>query len=109
VYAGDPRAAAVLARSEALGDTELLSLHGARRDAEPKPGDRVRLRPHSGRDAFDVLLRGEVATVVSVEEDFEGKRYCAVAIDADPGRDLGFTGQPGHRFFFEPDELERLP
>jgi hypothetical protein len=39
----------------------------------------------------------------------EGRRYCAVALDVDPGRDLGFSGQPGHRFFFEHDELERLP
>jgi hypothetical protein len=107
IRAGDARAAAVLERSEALGDTELARLHGARRD-EMRPGDHVRLKPRGGRDAFDVLLRGELATIVTIEEDLEGRRYCTVALDADPGRDLGFEGQPGHRFFFEPDELERL-
>ncbi|HEX6273540.1 MAG TPA: hypothetical protein VFZ53_10875 [Polyangiaceae bacterium] len=109
VYAGDPRAASVLARSEALGARELMALHGARRDSEPRPGDRVRLRPRAGRDAIDVLFSGELATVVSLERDFEGRVYCTVALDADPGRDLAFSGQPGHRFFYELDELERLP
>jgi hypothetical protein len=109
IYAGDPRAASLLARSEALGPSELMALHGARRDPEPRPGDRVRLRPHPGRDALDVLLAGELATVVSLERDFEGRTYCTVALDADPGRDLAFTGQPGHRFFYELDELERVP
>ena len=108
IRTGDPRGAAVLSRSESLGERELASLHGARRDPM-RPGDHVRLRPRGGRDAFDVLLRGELATVVSIEEDVDGRRYCTVALDADPGRDLGFAGQPGHRFFFEPDELERVP
>ena len=31
-----------------------------------------------------------------------------VTVDDDPGRDLGGTGMPGHRFFFRPDEVERL-
>ena len=109
IRAGDPRAAAVLARSEALGPDELAELHGARRDSDPRPGDRVRLRPRAGRDAIDVLLKGELATVVSLERDFEGRTYCTVALDADPGRDLAFTGHPGHRFFYELDELELLP
>jgi hypothetical protein len=106
IYAGDPRAATVLARSEAREANELAALHGARRDLEPRPGDRVRLRPHGGRDAIDVLLKGELATVVSLERDFDGRTYCTVAIDADPGADLAFSGHPGHRFFYELDELE---
>jgi hydrogenase maturation protease len=109
VYAGDPRAAAVLARSEALEPHDLSELHGARRDLEPRPGDRVRIRPRPGRDAIDILLCGELATVVSLERDFEGRTYCTVALDVDPGRDLGAAGQPGHRFFYELDELERVP
>jgi hypothetical protein len=111
VRASDPRARAVLERSEALGPAELGALHGGERAPLallPKPGDHVRLRPHPGRDVFDLALAGELATVVSLEEDFDGRRYCTVTIDADPGRDLGLSGQPGHRFFFEPEELERL-
>jgi hypothetical protein len=114
--ATDPRARQILERSEALTDEQLLSLHGAWREpvataesSSPKPGDRVRLRPKSGRDVFDLALAGELATVISLEQDFEGRRYCTVTVDADPGRDLGVTGQPGHRFFFEPDELEPAP
>ena len=29
-------------------------------------------------------------------------------VDDDPGRDLGALGQPGHRFFFAPEEVEPL-
>src|SRR5262249_32897179 len=29
--------------------------------------------------------------------------------DNDPGRDLGLTRQPGHRFFFSPEEVVPLP
>jgi hypothetical protein len=107
--AADPRARAILERVEALPADGLLGLHGAVRSKCPRPGDRVRLRPRGRADAFDILLAGKVATVVSVEQDFEGTTYFAVAVDDDPGRDLGGTGQPGHRFFFRPDEVELLP
>jgi len=29
-------------------------------------------------------------------------------VDDDPGRDLGFARQPGHRFFFSPEEVQPL-
>ena len=32
----------------------------------------------------------------------------AVVLDDDPGRDLGFMRQPGHRFFYAPEEVELL-
>ena len=54
------------------------------------------------------MLGGKAATVASVETDFEGKTYVTVTVDDDPGRDLGATGMPGHRFFFRPDEVELL-
>jgi hypothetical protein len=38
----------------------------------------------------------------------EGRVYLAVTIDDDPGRDLGQLRQPGHRFFFTPEEVEPL-
>jgi hydrogenase maturation protease len=72
-----------------------------------EPGTRVRLRPRPGADVWDALLAGRTARVERVEEDFEGRRYVAVALDDDPGRDLG-PNRPGGRYFFAPDELEPL-
>jgi len=121
----DERARALIARTEALGAEELLGLHGAFRPApeagrrtrespravsfEIRPGDRVRLRPRGRADLFDLALAGMTATVEAIEQDFEGRVYLAVTVDDDPGRDLGRLGQPGHRFFFAPDEVEPHP
>lgn len=107
VTAADPRARAVLDRVEQLPAAALARLHGAVRPTA-RPGDRVRLRPRGRADAIDLLLAGKTATVVSVEEDFEGGTHLAVTVDDDPGRDLGAGGMPGHRFFFRPDEVEPL-
>jgi hypothetical protein len=73
-----------------------------------RKGDRVRLRPRTRADIFDLALAGKIATVDEIEEDYEGRAYLAVTIDDDPGRDLGALRQPGHRFFFAPDEVEPL-
>jgi hypothetical protein len=73
-----------------------------------KPGARVRLCPRSGGDVFDLVLAGRTATVESIEQDFENRIYLAVVLDDDPGKDLGMLRQPGHRFFFSPDEVEAL-
>jgi hypothetical protein len=75
---------------------------------ELKPGDRVRLRPHRGKDILDLALAGKAATIASIEQDFENRIHLAVTIDDDPGRDLGIDGKPGHRFFFSPDEIEMI-
>ena len=104
----DPQARAILERVEALSADGLRDLHGRIRSQRPKPGDHVRLRPRGRADALDLILAGKAATVVSIEEDFEGTTYYAVTIDDDPGRDLGGTGQSGHRFFFRPEEIELL-
>jgi len=72
-------------------------------------GSRVRLRPRKGGDIFDLALAGQVAIIESLEEDYEGRRHVAVVLEDDPGRDLGMLRQPGHRFFFSPDEIETLP
>ena len=77
--------------------------------AELKTGDRVRLRPKEGGDILDIALRGQIATVESIEQDYEGKSHVCVVLDDDPGRDLGFMRQPGHRFFFDATEVEPLP
>lgn len=76
--------------------------------AELRAGSRVRLRPAPGGDVFDVVLAGRIAVIEAVEEDLEGKITLAVVVEDDPGRDLGFARQPGHRFFFSPDEVEVL-
>ena len=73
-----------------------------------KPGDRVRLRPQSGGDILDLALAGRVAIIESIEQDYEDKVHLAVLIEDDPGRDLGALRQPGHRFFFAPEEVEPL-
>lgn len=69
-------------------------------------GSKVRLRPRAGGDIFDLALAGKIATIESIEQDYENKVHVAVVVDDDPGRDLGALRQPGHRFFFAPEEME---
>jgi hypothetical protein len=103
----DPHSRAILDRVEAHSESAIRRLHGAvSGPVSPRAGDRVRIRPRGRADALDVLLAGKLATVVSVEVDFEDTTYLAVTMDDDPGRDLGAAGMPGHRFFFRPDEVE---
>lgn len=78
-------------------------------EIEVRQGDRVRLKPRAGGDIFDLALSGKVAVVDAIEQDYEGKAHLAVVVDDDPGRDLGMLRQPGHRFFFAPEEVEPLP
>jgi hydrogenase maturation protease len=73
-----------------------------------KAGDHVRLFPHKGGDILDIALHGQIATIESIEQDYEGKSHVCVVLDEDPGRDLGLLRQPGHRFFFDPSEIEVL-
>jgi hypothetical protein len=75
---------------------------------EVRAGARVRLRPRAGGDIFDLALAGRVAVVESIEQDYEGRNHLAVVLEDDPGRDLGMMRQPGHRFFFSPEEVEPL-
>src|SRR5262245_18429636 len=75
---------------------------------EIRPGDHVRLRPRAGGDVFDLELAGRAATVEAIEQDYEGRIHFAVLVDDDPGKDLGILRQPGHRFFFSPEEVEPL-
>jgi hypothetical protein len=72
-------------------------------------GDRVRLRPRKSADIMDLALAGKVAIVESIERDFDDRMHLAVVLEDDPGRDLGMMRQPGHRFFFSPEEVEPLP
>ena len=103
----DPRVQELLARTDGLDTHALSALHGARRAPPPLAcGTRVLIKPRPGGDVLDLALAGELATIVKVEQDLEGRIHYAVTIDRDPGRDLGLEGQPGHRFFFAREELE---
>jgi hypothetical protein len=73
-----------------------------------KTGMRVRLRPRPGGDVLDMALAGQIAIIESIEQDYENNVHLAVVLEADPGRDLGMLRQPGHRFFFSPEEVEPI-
>jgi len=75
---------------------------------ELKTGDRVLLKPRKGGDIFDIALAGQIAIIESIEQDYESKIHLAVVLEVDPGRDLGMMRQPGHRFFFAPEEVEPM-
>lgn len=53
---------------------------------EIRAGDRVRLCPRTGGDVFDIALAGKIATVESIEQDYEGQFHLSVVVDDDPGR-----------------------
>jgi hypothetical protein len=92
-----------------FGDFERRQLDcvhvGAR---EIRRGNRVRLHPGGNADILDLALAGRDATVEALEQDCDGRVYLSVTVDDDPGRDFGLLRQPGHRFFFRPDEVEPL-
>ena len=94
-----------------LEDKTLLdrvTIPGRFGDFEIKQGDRIRLRPRARGDVIDLALNGKIAVVEAIEQDYEGQAHLAVVVDDDPGRDLGMLRQPGHRFFFSPEEIEPL-
>jgi hypothetical protein len=109
IRTGDDRTRALMERSEALTSEEMGRLHATmQRSSGPqfKKGERVRLRPRRRADIFDIALAGRLATIISVEQDFEDGIHLCVTVDDDPGKDLGLAGKPGHRFFFAADEVE---
>jgi hypothetical protein len=111
IRGGDPKGRDILDRIESLSQPRLAQLHGAiraRKAAQFQAGMRVRLRPKRSADILDLALAGKTALVESVEEDLEGRIHVAVVLEDDPGRDLGMIHQPGHRFFFSPEEVEAL-
>lgn len=121
--ANDQRVRALMERTHELAEEEIARMHGAVRsfdlaapapatvrvgEREIGPGTRVRLRPRGRSDIFDLALAGQDATIATIEQDVEDRTYVTVTIDADPGRDLGARGMPGHRFFFRLDEVEPI-
>jgi hypothetical protein len=75
---------------------------------EIRAGDRIRLWPQKSADIMDIALKGKVAIVEAIESDLDDNIHVAVVLEDDPGRDLGMLRQPGHRFFFSPDEIEPM-
>jgi hydrogenase maturation protease len=75
---------------------------------EVRAGDRVRLFPRKGGDILDIALQGQIGTIESIEQDYEGKSHLSVVLDDDPGRDFGLLRQPGHRFFFDVADVKPL-
>jgi hypothetical protein len=75
---------------------------------ELRKGDRVRLWPQKKADIMDMALSGKAAVIEAIEQDYEDNVQLAVVLEDDPGRDLGLLRQPGHRFFFSPEEIEPL-
>jgi hypothetical protein len=75
------------------------------RGVDLRVGDRVILSPQKKADIMDMALAGKVAVIEAIEQDFEDQIQLAVVLDDDPGREFGMMRQPGHRFFFSPDEV----
>lgn len=126
----DRYARQILERTEKLGPDEFLKMHGVMREAAPigedffnpsiplesvsvagirlRKGDRVRIRPKGRADVMDLALAGKAAIIEAVEQDAENRVHLALVLDDDPGKDLGMMRQPGHRFFYTPDEVEPM-
>ncbi len=126
----DDHARRILERTELMPNDQMLQMHGVMRDArapsatedffnptdrrhtvmvngvELKAGDRVRIRPKRRADAFDMILAGKIAIIEAVEEDVQNEIHLALVLEDDPGRELGMSRQPGHRFFYGSDEVE---
>jgi hypothetical protein len=71
-------------------------------------GDRIRIWPRRSADIIDLALKGKVAVIEAIEQDFDDQVQFAVVFDDDPGREFGMMRQPGHRFFFSPEEVEPI-
>ena len=73
-----------------------------------KTGDHVRIQPQGRADIIDIALAGKTAVIEAIEQDFEDRIYLALVLDDDPGKELGMMRQPGHRFFYSPEEVELI-
>jgi hydrogenase maturation protease len=116
----------LLDRTEALPQEDLLRMHGTRsfdeeifgsntrldraawKETYLQCGQRVRIRPKARADVLDLALAGRTAVIEAVEQDAEKKIHLALVLEEDPGKDLGWLRQPGHRFFYGLDEVEPL-
>ena len=72
---------------------------------ELQVADRVRLWPQERADIFDVALARDKSRSLKVSKRTI-RCISQVVLENDPGRDPGSMRQPGHRFFFSPQEIE---
>jgi hypothetical protein len=126
----DEHARRILERSEKMTADHFMRMHGTMRNVRSinedffnpakqiesanvqgvdlKKGDRVRIRPKKRADVMDIALDGKIAVIEAVEQDVEDQVHFALILEDDPGKDLGFMRQPGHRFFYGADEVEPI-
>jgi hydrogenase maturation protease len=126
----DGHARRILERSEKMTSDHFMQMHGTMRNVgsinedffnpakqiesanvhgvDLKKGDRVRIRPKKRADVMDIALDGKIAIIEAVEQDVEDQVHFALILEDDPGKDLGFMRQPGHRFFYGADEVEPI-
>ena len=126
----DEQARRILERTENITADHFMQMHGTMRNVRSanedffnpakqiesatvqgvdlKKGDRVRIRPKKRADVMDLALNGKIAVIEAVEQDVEDQIHFALILEDDPGKDLGFMRQPGHRFFFGADEVEPI-
>jgi hypothetical protein len=123
----DEFARKILERSETASAEDFMKMHGTMREvkgmqeffnpAQPiktivrdgqelKPGSRVRIFPAKRADAFDMIIAGKIGIIEAIEQDAEEGIHLALVLEDDPGKDLGFARQSGHRFFYTLDEVE---
>ena len=124
----DEQARRILERTENLSAEHFIRMHGTMREVhsvnedffnparriesakvgsiELKKGDRVRIHPKKRSDVMDMALEGRIAIIEAVEQDVDDQIHFALILEDDPGKDLGFMRQPGHRFFYGADEVE---
>ena len=74
-----------------------------------QPGSSVCLRPPGKSDPEQRAQRGKVASVDSIEVDYEGKVVVAVVLENASGAEAPAAGEPGRKFYFRTDEIEPLP
>jgi hydrogenase maturation protease len=124
----DEQARRILERTENISAEHFMRMHGTMREVhsvnedffnparriesakvgsiELKKGDRVRIHPKKRSDVMDMALEGRIAIIEAVEQDVDDQIHFALILEDDPGKDLGFMRQPGHRFFYGADEVE---
>ncbi|MGH9337724.1 MAG: hypothetical protein ACRD21_28565, partial [Vicinamibacteria bacterium] len=78
------------------------------RGTELRRGSRVLVRPRSRGDVLDKMLEGKIGIVEGIDEDIDGNVLIVLTLEEDPGRDLGDSHFPGHRFYFATDEIEPI-